>query len=609
MAKPILVTLPLLLLLLDYWPLGRFPFRWPLVMEKVPLLLLSAISCLVTLSAQREAWVAVNASLAASSRVANALVSYVAYLGQFCWPVGLALFYPHPAANLPIWKIIVAAALLASISAGVLAGRRRCPYALVGWLWYLGMLVPVIGLLQAGDAARADRHMYLPQIGLCIALTWGVAEVCRSWSWRRWLYGLTSASVLLLLMVGAWRQTSFWSDSETLWSRSLACTSSNKLAHVNLGAALAAQKRFDEAMAHYQKALEIDPTYTLAYNAIGFAWADQGRPDKAVAQYRKALAINPGDPEAYRNLGKALDGGGRNDRAVALFRQAVAIKPEDAEGHNNLGAALGQSGSVDEAIRQLELALKISPRYVEAHYNLGKVLADCGRFDEALAQFQQAVAIKPDYARAHHNLATLLMAQGRPAEAGDHYRQVLQVAPNDADAHYGLGNALVGLGRLDEAMTHYRKVLEIQPDNPMVHNTLGVIAAAGGRFDEALAHYQQARKIKPGDIYAHCHLAWLRATCPQASLRNGAEAIEYAQRANQLCGGGQPNVLDALAAAYAEAGRFPEALTAARRALDLATRQNSAALADNIRAHIALYEAGRPCRQPLPAAASQPQKP
>ena len=358
MAKPLLVTLPLLLLLLDYWPLGRFPFRWPLVREKVPLLLLSAISCLVTLWAQREAWVAVNASLAPSSRVANALVSYVAYLGQSCWPMGLTLFYPHPAATLPIWKIILAGALLAGISAGVLAGRRRCPYALVGWLWYLGMLVPMIGLLQAGDAARADRHMYLPQIGLCIALTWGVAEVCRAWSWRRRLYGLTSASVLLLLMVGAWRQTSFWSDSETLWSRSLACTSSNKLAHVNLGSALAAQKRFDEAMAHYQKALEIDPTYSLAYNAMGFAWADRGRPDKAMAQYRKALAVNPGDPEAYRNLGKALDGGGRNDHAVALFRQAVAIKPEDAEGHNNLGAALGQSGSVDEAIRELELSAK-----------------------------------------------------------------------------------------------------------------------------------------------------------------------------------------------------------------------------------------------------------
>ncbi len=185
------------------------------------------------------------------------------------------------------------------------------------------------------------------------------------------------------------------------------------------------------------------------------------------------------------------------------------------------------------------------------------------------------MAIKPDYAKAHHNLGSLLMAQGRLAEAGDHYRKALQVAPNDADTHYGLGNVLMGLGQLDEAMTHYRKALEIKPDSAMVHNALGVISAAGGRFDEALAHYQQARKIQPDDIYAHYHLAWLRATCPKASLRNGAEAIEYAERANQLCGGGQPNVLDALAAAYAEAGRFPEALTAARKALDLAVQQNN----------------------------------
>ncbi len=608
MAKPMLVTLPLVLLLLDYWPLDRFPWRCQLLMEKVPLLLLSASSCLVTLWAQREA-LTLNAPLTTSLRTANALVSYVAYLGQLCCPVGLAVYYPHPAAHLPTWKMIAALALLACLSAVALASWRRRPYLLVGWLWYVGMLVPVIGLLQVGGASRADRYMYLPQIGLCLALTWGAAEVCRSWPFPRWLGGLTSALLLTMLMAGAWRQTSFWSDSENLWNHALACTSQNKVAHVNLGAALAARKRLDEAVAQYQKALEIDPTYAKAYSSLGLALAARGRPDEALAQYRKALEMDPGDTDAYRNLAKALDSRGRSSEAIALLRQAVQLRPDDAEARNDLGAALGQTGNLDEATGQLEQALKLNSRYAEAHYNLGKVLVDGGRFDEALAHFQQAVVIKPDYANAHHNLGSLLMAQGRLAEAGDQYRKALQVAPNDADTHYSLGNVLIGLGQLDEAISHYRKALEIKPDSARVHNALGVISAAGGRFDEALAHYQQARKIEPHNVSAHYRLAWLRATCPQASLRNGAEAIESAERANQLSGGGQPNVLDALAAAYAEAGRFPQALTAARKALDLALQQNNPALAAAIRAHVALYEAGKPCRQPLPDTAPPPQKP
>jgi tetratricopeptide (TPR) repeat protein len=608
MAKPMLVTLPLVLLLLDYWPLRRFPLRWQLVKEKVPLLLLSACSCGVTLWAQRDA-LKLNASLGTSFRIANALVSYVAYLGQLCCPVGLAAYYPHPAAHLPAWKMITALAVLAGLFAAALANWRRRPYLLVGWLWYVGMLVPVIGLLQVGGASRADRYTYLPQIGLCLALTWGAADVCRSWSLRRWLSGITSALVLMLLMVGAWRQTSFWSNSENLWNHTLACTSRNRTAHLTLGIALAGQKRFDEALAQYQKALEIDPTCADTYNNMGLALAAQGRPNEAITQYRKAMEMDPGDTEAYRHLGEALDGRGRHSEAIALFRQAVESRPDDAEARNHLGAALGQAGSLDEATAQLEQALKLNSRYAEAHYNLGKVLVGRGRLDEALTHFEQAVAIKPDYANAQHNLATLLMAQGRLTEAGDHYREALQVAPNDADTHYGLGNVLMGLGQFDEATTHYRKALEIKPDSALVHNALGVVATARGRFDEALAHYQQARRIQPNDTFVHYHLAWLRATCPNASLRNGTEAIEYARRADQLSGGGQPNVLGALAAAYAEAERFPEALTAAHKALNLALKQNNSSLAAAIQAHISLYEAGRPCRQPLPDAVPPPQKP
>ncbi len=546
MAKPMLVTLPLVLLLLDYWPLGRmtavaredisvasggradhFFFPKRLLLEKLPLLLLAAAFCVVTLYAQGEV-VVLKERLPISSRLTNALVSYVAYLRQLFYPVALAVFYPHPEGGLPIWKVIGALAVLACISVGVLACWRRHPYLLVGWLWYVGMLAPVIGLMQAGAQAMADRYTYLPQIGLCIALVWAVADVCRSWPYRRWLCGVTSALVLAVLMGCAWRQTSFWRDSETLWTHTIACTSPNCVAQNNLGLVLVRKDRAAEGMAHYRQALAINADYTEARNNLANALAGQGRFDEALAHYFKSLEIQPNS--------------------------------------------------------------------AEARYNLGNLLARCERYDEAVVQYRRALAIH-DYAEAHNNLGSLLSRLGRFDEALAEYRKALEIKPDDAEAHVNLGNALVGRGQTDEALTHYRQALDIKPAFADAHDGLGVALSCLGRHSEALAQYRQALEIKPDDAEAHNNLAWLRATCPLASLRNGAEAIEHAQRADRLCGGQRSDVLDSLAAAYAEAGWFPEALAVARKALDLAVRQNKQALASGLRARIARYEAGKPYRE------------
>ena len=276
MAKPMLVTLPFVLLLLDYWPLGRMPsaaadisvarderhgrFSLPVrcVLEKIPLLLLVALFCGVTYWTLSEV-VATKEQLPFSWRIGNALVSYVAYLCQLICPLGLAPFYPHQGANLPVWKVIAAMVVLASISAGVLAYRRRYPYLLVGWLWYVGMLVPVIGLVQLGAAAMADRFTYLPQIGLCVALAWGLADVCRFWPYRHLVCGVVSALVLAVLMGCAWRQTSFWRDSETLWTHTLSCTSQNALAYCKFGVTLIDKGQTEKGIEEYQKALAINP--------------------------------------------------------------------------------------------------------------------------------------------------------------------------------------------------------------------------------------------------------------------------------------------------------------------------------------------------------------
>jgi tetratricopeptide (TPR) repeat protein len=557
-----LVTLPLVLLLLDYWPLGRFavrpgrratspdgnegafvgranfleavlgwfPFPWPLVIEKIPMFLLAGAFCAVTAWLQGGV-IPTNMVRPFWERIANALFAYVAYLGQLFYPRGLAVFYPHWEVNLPVWTVVGASSLvLACISAGALASWRRYPYLLIGWLWYVGMLVPVIGLVQIGGQAMADRYTYLPQIGLCIALVWFAADVCRAWPYRRWVCGMASALVLALLMGCAWRQTSFWSCSETLWTHALACTSRNHVAHSLLGTALADRGQFDGAIAQYQEALKIKPNFDSAHLALGGALAGRGQIDEAMAHYRKVLETHPDNAEAHIALANALAGRGQIDEAIAHYRKV----------------------------------LEIQPAHADAHYNLAVLLAGCGRFDEAIAQYRQSLEINPDSAfDVHSNLGIVLAAQGRFDEAVAQYGTALEMQPNHADTRCNLGNVLERMGRPAEAMTQYRQSLKLQPDN----------------------------------LEALKNLAWLRATCPRASLRNGAEAIELAQRANQLSRGKRSDVLDTLAAAYAEAGWFPEALAAARKALQLATPQDAPTFQDALRGRITLYEAGKPFHQ------------
>jgi tetratricopeptide (TPR) repeat protein len=689
MAKPMLVTVPALLLVLDYWPLGRMagsPLRRRegggprsagtaapstpvplarLVLEKVPLLVLVGVCCGMTMWAQGK-FSAFDRHVAPWWRIANALVSYVLYLIQFVYPVGLAAFYPRPQYGLPLWQVLGALVLLVSILAAGLRWRRRCPYLLVGWLWYLGMLVPVSGIAQVGSQRMADRYTYLPQIGVYIALAWGIADICRGRPRCCRLLGIGSALVLAVLMGCAWRQTSFWRDSETLWRHALACTSENSEAENSLGADLAMRDRFDEAIAHYQTALRFRPDYMEAHANLGAALSAQGRWEEAVSHCRKAVEIKSYSAMAHNNLGAALAGQGRGDEAVRWYEKALDLDPDylqagvnlvslltaqgrlkeaaaarqkilertpnQVEVHDSLGNALGRLGRIEEAMAEYRNALAIKPDDVEACINLGYVLTCLGRFDEAMPQYQKALEIQPETVELQNDVAMCLAGQGRFDQAVAHYRKALQIKPDymparsglartlaaqghasDAIAEYEaalrsepggveihaeLGNLLLRLGRRNEAAAHYRSVVKLSPGNPLAWNNLGVALAGGGRFDEALAAFQQALQRQPDCVEAQKNLAWLRATCPLASLRNGGEAMEHARRADQLCGGKRADVLDVLAAAYAEAGRFPEALGTARKALDLAARQKAASMADVLRTRIALYEAGKPLHEP-----------
>ena len=497
MSKPMLVTLPFVLLLLDYWPFKRveslrsvFGVR-SLILEKVPFLLLAAADCVATILVQRNGIGSIQ-HLGFFWRAGNALVAYVDYIWQMIYPAGLAVFYPHPGNQLPVLKIAVSALALIVISAGVVVWRRKRPYLIAGWLWYLGMLVPVIGLVQVGGQARADRYTYLPQIGLYILLTWGAAELCRSWRHRRAVLGFAASVILAGLMAGGYVQTGYWKDSYSLWAHTLACTTENPVAHYNFGYALAGQGKLNAAIEQYKRALEINPYYAEGQNNWGNALASQGKATDAIEHYERALQINPDYAEGHSNLGLALAGQGKLDEAIGHYERALQIKPDNAEAHNNLGLALARQGKVTEAIEQYERALQIKPDLAEARINWGLALAGEGKLDEAIEQYERALQIKPDYAQAHYEWGVALDKQGKLTEALQHFERALQLDPDFADAHIDLGVALTKQGKLAEAIEHFKRALQIKPDYVQAHYDLGIALAKQGKATEATTQFQQA---------------------------------------------------------------------------------------------------------------------
>lgn len=431
MAKPTLVTVPFLLLLLDVWPLGRASLPrfgtgrgtvgWGrLLIEKVPLLALSAASSAVTLAAQRnEGSLADLASYPLAVRLANAVVSLAAYLGKTLWPAALAVYYPHPQSTIPLWQIAGSLALLAALSALALAGARRRPWLLAGWCWYLGLLVPMIGIVQVGGQAMADRHTYLPLCGLFLAAAWslpGPEAVQR-------LRGAAAVAVLIVAMltVTAALQAARWRDSETLFRHALAVTEDNWLVQNNLGLVLAERGSFEEAAEHYREALRIRAEYFDAHGNLGYLLMRLGRGDEALVHFRESVRLRPDSPEALTNLGAALAAKGRPGEAIERYREAIRLRPDSANTHNNLGNALAATGELGEAIESYREAIRLRPDYANAHNNLGNALARGGRFKEAIASYREVLRLRPDSPETRRALSILLQAMG--SEAAESQRQ------------------------------------------------------------------------------------------------------------------------------------------------------------------------------------------
>jgi len=619
MCKPMLVTLPLVLLLLDGWPLGRVsrlhsvPARQAgdkgqvtggkpstlnpqlsiLVLEKLPLLGLAVASCVVTIFAQTEV-IQPFENMSLPLRVGNAAISYAAYLGQMFWPSGLAVLYPFAAGDVGVSKVVLSLVLLAGISGGVFVLRRRCPCLMTGWWWYLIMLTPVIGIVQVGTQSRADRYTYLPQIGLYLLLTWAAADLCAGWRHRRVMLGSLATVVLAALIFCARVQTAYWRNSESLWTHTLACTSDNAVAHNNLGHALFKKGDIDDAFTHFQTALQIKPDLAEAHNNLGDALLKKGQADEAIAHFQKALQINPDYAIAHNNLGNALLQKGQVDEAMAQYQVALQFTPDSTEVHINLGSALLQKGQVDEAMVHFQKALQFTPDSAEAHNNLGIALLKKGRVDEAMVHFQKALQINPESAEIHNNFGNALLQKGRVDEAIAQYQKTLQINPERVEVRNSLGSALLQKGSVDEAIAQYQTALQINPDHAKAHYDFANALLKLGKVDEAITHYQQALQINPDYTEALNNLAWLLATGPDAHLRDGVQAVKYAGRACELTHYGVTPLVGTLAAAYAEAGRYDEAIAAAQKACALATAAGEEDLLERNQKLLVLYRAHQP---------------
>jgi protein O-mannosyl-transferase len=513
MAKPMVITLPILLLVLDVWPLGRAPLKtgqwmvWRrLLREKLPLTIMAIATSAATLLVQRHGGTMAGLEVfPLGTRVANACVSYVVYLGKMLWPRDLSAFYPL--LPLPAWAFAGSVLGLIGISFLAVRNAARHPYFLVGWSWYLITLLPVIGLIQVGDQARADRYTYLPLIGIFVVIAWSAQRILRQNRMYEIAAAFAACAVICVLALLARTQVGYWKNSYALWQHALESTARNVHANVNFGLALMDRGEVSNAIAYYTEALRIDPHFAEAHNALGAALFGQNKVSEASRHFEQALRIKPSFPEAQSNMGTVLARQGRAEEAISYFTRALEAKPGDAQLHQNIGLALAEMGHTDDAIAHFSEAIKIKPDFAEPHIQVGNILSQQGETDRALVHYREAIRIKPDSGNAHTNLGICLMNKGLIQEAAAECREALRLNSAIPEAHFCLGNVLTQTGREDESIDQYKQALRLRPAYAEAHNNLATVMINKMQDSEALVHLTEAVRIKPDYVDALNNLA------------------------------------------------------------------------------------------------------
>jgi tetratricopeptide (TPR) repeat protein len=422
MSKPMLVTLPFVFLLLDYWPLGRFRGSWQgLVLEKIPMIIAALCISFFALKAEKGFGAVANlADLPFSLRLSNVVVSYGLYLVKTVWPFHLAVFYPHPGVW-PVWSVLGSGVFLLAVSLAVVYWLRKYPYLGVGWFWYLGVLVPVIGLIQVGSHSMADRYTYLSLIGIFVMAVWGIAELAARLKLRADIMAVFGAVLLILLTVAAHFQVQTWRDSETLFEHALKNTKSNYFIHGSLGMVALEEGRYGKAMDHFLLALQIKPNYEPGYEGMAVIFQKEGHYQRAVQYYQQAIEINPGYVEAHYRLAELLVKLGKPNDAVLQCKAILKYKSADPAIYNQLGVYLAAAKRETESEAAFREVVRMNPHHAGYRNNFALVLARENKTSEAIEQLEEAVKLQPSYAAAHYHLAELLDKVGKRDEAGRHY--------------------------------------------------------------------------------------------------------------------------------------------------------------------------------------------
>jgi tetratricopeptide (TPR) repeat protein len=538
-AKPMLVTLPCVMLLLDVWPLKRVTGgEWrgtsaqlrPCIVEKIPFFILAVIFMFIAVEAQKHG----NAIMTSDRipypvRFENAAISYATYLAKTFWPAGLAVFYPYPPGFAPL-AVGLATVLLVGITVFVCV-FRRFPFLAVGWFWFVGTLVPVIGIVQVGSHAMADRYTYVPHMGLFIALVWGVCELAARWPSRKVVLGSLAVAALAGCAIVTSIQLSYWKDSGKLFDHALAVTQRNAVAHVQRAGYAIMHGDLQTADFHARKTLEMFPQSRIGHRIMGLVFETQQNWPEAANHFSQTLASTPTDVEAVYGMGNAMFHLGKNEEAIGYFTKAIELRPEDAFAHNNLGNVLGAEG----------------------------------RLNEAAAQYSEALRLKPDYIDARYNLALDFVRQEKFADAVPQFEWLLQKSPADGDTHYLLALCLSRTGQTASAIQHCQEALRLASDKPVAASVMA-------------------------------ELAGIYCSHPDASFRNEAEGLRLAQMASERTENQEPSILIVLAEALGAAGRFDEAIATGERAKGLAAANGKNLVAETAEKELAFYRRHQPYR-------------
>jgi tetratricopeptide (TPR) repeat protein len=443
MSKPMVVTLPFVLLLLDFWPLQRINrenAKWR-VAEKMPMLIMSAAVSVINFILQQRAGAVVSLNLRPLPvRIENALISYVAYLRMLIWPVNLAPIYPFPA-MIPVWEPVAAAIVLAAISVLVFSKRLSHKYLVVGWLWYLGTLVPVIGIVQVGEQALADRYTYVPLIGILLMLVWGLADLQEDYPKMRRLSPLAAVAGLGLCIGLSVKQVSYWRNTETLFTHTIAVTDNNYVAYNALGAMMLAKDKPADALPYLAKAIEYNPRFIAAQINMGISLDELGRASESLSHFQTALQVEPQNADAQAGLGVELTEAGAGDEGLAHAREAVRLEPSSSHEYFQLGRVYGLLQQFREAEHSFRKSVELDPSYAQAHYNLGLALGRQGKLAEAAEAFRIAVQLKPEYVHAWYDLGNALAQQGFLKEAAPAFATAVRLQPDFLDARNAFATA------------------------------------------------------------------------------------------------------------------------------------------------------------------------